>query len=227
MPIYNVHVYREMRLRFDDVEAAGPEEAAGKARDMHFDDAADWGDCEGESLAALVDLRGDEAFLESRVIDFEPGRLLKAAPALLEACRWMTRELCTAWDEPEAIPERFRAAIDSAEPSTRRNGGAGEPDAPSHPLLVAPGTPLQAGRLYLHLFHGRDDPDQEMDGWGFDGPVFGPLSAVQQTYSAHYRLYGVDERQEMWLACHQDMVVWDGRYYGDAAAFLAGLGKTA
>lgn len=82
MTYYNVHVYREMRLRFDNIEATSPEEAAEKARDRHFDDADDWSDCEGESSAALVDVCGDDEFKLSRMIDFEPGRLLKAAPKL-------------------------------------------------------------------------------------------------------------------------------------------------
>jgi hypothetical protein len=82
---FNVHLYREMRLRFDGIKAVSPEQAAEKAREMHFDDAADWSDCEGESLSALVDVPGDDEFEQSRIIDFEPGRLLKAAPKLLEA----------------------------------------------------------------------------------------------------------------------------------------------
>lgn len=43
-------------------------------------------------------------------------RLIAAAPKLLEACRWMMRELCEAWDEPEqtAIPAEYRAAIAEA-----------------------------------------------------------------------------------------------------------------
>ncbi len=82
---FTVHVYREMRLRFDDIEAESPEQAAELARERHFDEAADWSDCEGESLAALVDVHGDEEYAQSRVIDFEPGRLLKTAPKLLSA----------------------------------------------------------------------------------------------------------------------------------------------
>lgn len=31
---------------------------------------------------------------------------------------------------------------------------------------------------YLHLFHGRKDPNQQMDDWGEDGPYIGPLHAV-------------------------------------------------
>jgi hypothetical protein len=45
------------------------------------------------------------------------------------------------------------------------------------------------GRLYLHLFHGRDRPDQSLDDWGFDGPHFGPLSAVHQTYNTELRTF--------------------------------------
>lgn len=82
---FNVHIYREMRLRFDGIEADSPEQAAEKARDMHFDDAQDWSDCEGDTLAALVDVVGDEDYSKSIVIDFEPGRMLKAAPRLIEA----------------------------------------------------------------------------------------------------------------------------------------------
>lgn len=87
MTRYNVHIYREMRLQFDGIEADSPEDAAAKAQDLHFDDADDWSDCEGESLAALVDVQGDEEFLLSRMIDFEPGRHLKAAPDLARALR--------------------------------------------------------------------------------------------------------------------------------------------
>ena len=28
--------------------------------------------------------------------------------------------------------------------------------------------------VYLHLFHGRNDVAEEMEGWGFDGPTLGP-----------------------------------------------------
>ena len=82
---YTVHVYREMRLRFDGIEAESPEQAAEKARVMHFDDADEWSDCEGQSLSALVDIPGDEEYEHSRVIDFEPGRMLDAAPKVLAA----------------------------------------------------------------------------------------------------------------------------------------------
>src|SRR3546814_15424074 len=36
--------------------------------------------------------------------------------------------------------------------------------------------------VYLHLFHGRNSPDQDMDDWGFDGPTIGPPDYVHTTY---------------------------------------------
>ena len=41
--------------------------------------------------------------------------------------------------------------------------------------------------LYIRLFHGRTDPDQNMDGWGSDGPVFGPYEFVHTTYTCHVK----------------------------------------
>jgi hypothetical protein len=37
--------------------------------------------------------------------------------------------------------------------------------------------------LYLGLFHGRNDPDDQMIEWGFNGPLIGPLSFVRTTYT--------------------------------------------
>ena len=40
--------------------------------------------------------------------------------------------------------------------------------------------------LYIRLFHGRTDPNQDMDDWGFDGPVLGPYQFFNTTYVSHY-----------------------------------------
>ena len=85
MTMYNVHIYRELRLYFPGIEAATPEEAARKAADKRTEDAKYTDDCDGENLAALVDVAGDDEFEHSITIDFEAERLRKAAPALLEA----------------------------------------------------------------------------------------------------------------------------------------------
>jgi hypothetical protein len=41
--------------------------------------------------------------------------------------------------------------------------------------------------IYLKLIHGRDYPDQQMNDWGFDGPVLGPFEAVHFTCKEHIR----------------------------------------
>jgi hypothetical protein len=61
-----------------------------------------------------------------------------------------------------------------------------------------------------------------MDDWGFIGPVFGPLSAVVMTYLNHIRLYGLNGIDELWINTHDDMVVWEGDYYGDFEIVVAG-----
>jgi hypothetical protein len=81
--IFNVHIYREMRLVFSGIEADTHESAAAIARDKPTEDADSIDDCEGESLAALVDVQGDEEYAQSRTIDFEGERERRAATALL------------------------------------------------------------------------------------------------------------------------------------------------
>ena len=44
--------------------------------------------------------------------------------------------------------------------------------------------------VFIHLLHGRDDPEQDMQGWGFTGPILGPFEAVHFTYKEHIRCSG-------------------------------------
>ncbi len=85
MTLYNVHIYREMRLYFPAIEAETPEDAARNAADKLTADAEYTEDCDGENLAALVDVVGDDEFKHSVAIDFDHERIRKAAPELLEA----------------------------------------------------------------------------------------------------------------------------------------------
>jgi hypothetical protein len=85
MTLYNVHIYREMRLYYPSIEAATPEEAARIAGDKLTNDAEYTDDCDGDNQGALVDLVGDDDFKQSVTIDFEPERLRKAASELLAA----------------------------------------------------------------------------------------------------------------------------------------------
>jgi len=91
----HVHLYREMCLLFKGIEAGSHEEAASLARARHTADADEIDDCEGKTLAALVDVVGDEEYEQSRLIGFEAERLRQAAPKLLKAltaCELQLRE---------------------------------------------------------------------------------------------------------------------------------------
>jgi hypothetical protein len=89
MPEYKVHVYREMRIVFDNIEADSIEAAADIAASKHFDDRDDFSDCEGENLYALVDY----APHEGTVINFEGGRLLDNGSKLITLCNKLLSEI--------------------------------------------------------------------------------------------------------------------------------------
>jgi hypothetical protein len=95
------------------------------------------------------------------------------------------------------------------------------------PLLVPKGTALAPGKMYLRLYHGRTDPDQEMEDWGFAGPTFWPLSCYVHTYCCHFRIHGESIHDEIWLETHDDMIRWHDGYYGDMEVFIAAAGERA
>jgi hypothetical protein len=97
---------------------------------------------------------------------------------------------------------------------------------PSTPLLVPKGTPLAQGKMYLRLYHGRIYPDQQLDEWGFAGPTFGPLSCYVHTY-CRFRIYAECGTEELWLEKYDDMIRWDGCFYGDFEVFIAGNDERA
>jgi hypothetical protein len=70
--------------------------------------------------------------------------------------------------------------------------------------------------VYIHLLHGRDDPEQEMDGWGFNGPLLGPFEAVHFTYLADIRcIIDSSTGEDFGLRFQNDLLVHDGKFYGD------------
>jgi hypothetical protein len=81
---FNVHVYREMRLYFPDIQAAATEEAAGIALNLPTDEASTVDDCDGRTFAALVDLVGDRDYRHSRTINTEEGKLADKARQMVE-----------------------------------------------------------------------------------------------------------------------------------------------
>ena len=56
MTIYHVHIYRVMRLRFDNVQASDARHAAAKGRDLSLKAANAFDECDGETFSALVDV---------------------------------------------------------------------------------------------------------------------------------------------------------------------------
>src|SRR5271157_1827596 len=99
MTEYIVHIYREMRLTYTGIEADTPEAASAIARGKPTDDADNVEDCDGENLAALVDVAGDEDYSQSRIIDFEGEKQRKAASKLLEAVRMAENYLADDLDQ--------------------------------------------------------------------------------------------------------------------------------
>lgn len=92
MTVYNVHIYREMRLYFPGIEAACPEDAARIAAGKPAFESEYTEDCDGQDLSALVDLVGDDDFTQSVVIDFEPERQRKAVSELLDALNYLLEQ---------------------------------------------------------------------------------------------------------------------------------------
>ena len=66
--------------------------------------------------------------------------------------------------------------------------------------------------IYIELFHGRKDPDETLDGWGFSGPILGPYPFFHITYKDHVRC-----GDDMELTYHGDMIEFGGAYYGDVS----------
>ena len=90
--------------------------------------------------------------------------------------------------------------------------------------------------IYVRIFHGRNEPDQNLEDWGFDGPVIGPIRGLQRTYGYLYLIMpdGMTDQQvdqfakkflldpKDWpleIKQHGDLVVWNGMYFGDMTIF--------
>ena len=67
--------------------------------------------------------------------------------------------------------------------------------------------------LYLRLFHGRVNPNQDMNNWGSDGPILGPYNYVHTTYNSFVRLGRQDG------ICDELRIYYDCVYYGDWSVF--------
>jgi hypothetical protein len=65
--------------------------------------------------------------------------------------------------------------------------------------------------MYIHFYHGRNTPDEDLDDWGFDGPVVGPLR-VSWTYDWIKFFHKNDLHH---LVTIEELVPINGKYYGD------------
>lgn len=63
---------------------------------------------------------------------------------------------------------------------------------------------------YLRLWHGRRSLDTDLEGWGEDGPTFGPFPFFHMTYCSEIK-FGDD----LCLEVVDGLVFYDGLYYGD------------
>jgi len=85
---------------------------------------------------------------------------------------------------------------------------------------------LVPGKLYLRLYHGRNDPEQQMDEWDLSAR-HSAHSPATSTRIAALSVFMVNDTSELWLNTHDDMIRWDGCFYGDMEAFIAGIDDKA
>lgn len=78
--------------------------------------------------------------------------------------------------------------------------------------------------MYLKLMHGRLDPEQDMDEFGFDGPWIGPLDQFTVVYNNYIQMFFQDGSEtgpfdsvDGSLHICDDLMHYKGAYYGDWA----------
>lgn len=98
------------------------------------------------------------------------------------------------------------------------------------PPLPEYGTQPTRPGMYLGLFHGRHELDDQMTDWGFNGPLIGPLKFAHTTYTRDIKLQferDADAKRyfptqiEHVLSVKGDMLVYADRFYGDWTLFYA------
>lgn len=64
--------------------------------------------------------------------------------------------------------------------------------------------------MYIILFNGRSFPDEQLNDWGHDGPIFHTEESVVMTYGCEIRM--TDDHT---LYIRDDCVYYDGSWFGD------------
>jgi hypothetical protein len=68
--------------------------------------------------------------------------------------------------------------------------------------------------VFIRLFHGRNSPQDQLEEWGFDGPIIGPVG-INWTYGTikvHKPGWGQGWEE---LPVQDDLVKYQGKFYGD------------
>jgi hypothetical protein len=124
MNTYNVHLYRAMRLFFPGIEAPSAEIAALWVSEKPTEEAALIDDCDGETLAALVDVAGDETFEHSQMIHLDLVR--EAMLDLIKALDDLCAHIEVAYGDI-GLSEAYAAldkAYDAYAPPSKRDAGS-------------------------------------------------------------------------------------------------------
>ncbi len=205
MTTYNVHIYRVMRLVYGGIEVDSHEAAAAIARDKPTDQADSIDDCDGETIAALVDVAGDEEHAQSRVIDFEPERQRRAAPKLLTALDAFIEADALAeecgewkWENLEPAFELARDAIAEAEAAGLSSSSPAAGDPAKKPYSV----------LLLYPDDANDGGNETYYAW-----VQAPDS-IAAIAEAQREALAANEWTDRDLADFVPLLVTDGHHYG-------------
>ena len=77
-------------------------------------------------------------------------------------------------------------------------------------------------KVAIELFHGRTSPDEQLETWGRQGPVF-LVEYVHVTYCGDIKLGLPEPAGDGDLHYVDDLVYYDGIYYGDWSVFPQAL----
>ncbi len=68
--------------------------------------------------------------------------------------------------------------------------------------------------VYIELLNGRETPDEAMDDFGPNGPIFGPFEYVHTTYGCDIKLGEEGELEDK-----DGLIYYDGIWCGDWSVF--------
>lgn len=178
------------------------------------------------------------AFRKSPRPDLHPDPMIAALERLeAEVQRLKALFLDVAAHVDNAPVDAARAMLSTA---TERN-------STSLPVATEPAdwSRTAPGLLFIHLYHGRKHPSDNLEDWGADGPIIGPLAYVHTTYRcdvkfaaspdvmdrffptvmANWRAQGLSNFHgplcDWQFNVVEDMIEFDGVYYGDWSVFVA------